>query len=588
MNSEEFREFGKAAVDFIADYVDNIRERPVLPSVEPGYLASLVPGEMPEEGEDWRHIMRDMNTVIMPGITHWQSPQFNAYFPTGSSYPSIVGDMLSGAFGLIGFSWLSSPACTELEVLVMNWLGKALGLPEEFLNCSPGPGGGIIQSTASEATLVSILVAKRKMINHWQSKDPSLTENDIRNKLVAYTSDQSNSSVEKSAIIGDVPVRQLRSDDNGVLRGDALLTAVKEDLAKGLIPCCLIATLGTTGTCAFDNLEELGPICQEYNIWLHVDAAYAGSALLLPEYAHLKRGLEYVDSFDFNTHKWLLVNFDCSAMWVKNANHLMNAFFIDRVYLKHTDAPMNTQSPDYMHWQIPLGRRFRALKLWMTLRSYGLKGLQAYLRKHISLAKKFADLVEQDDRFELVCPPSMGLVCFRLKGDNDLNKAVYDRIIARKVIYIVKGSFQDRLFMRFAICSSQTEESDIQLGWNEIRTATEEVLRGKSLGPAGKVMAGAQAIAGAESSGPADQVLGEIQPVARADSLGPVDELMGDVQAIAGGKNSGPVESVLNGDTPQEVRSEDTPLGGVLGEESSGGCGQQKLTPPVAKPLTVQ
>ncbi|XP_017304386.1 alpha-methyldopa hypersensitive protein-like [Diaphorina citri] len=242
----------------------------------------------------------------------------------------------------------------------------------------------------------------------------------------------------------------------------------------------------------------------------------------------------------------------------------------------------------FQHWQIPLGRRFRALKLWMTLRSYGLKGLQAYLRKHISLAKKFADLVEQDDRFELVCPPSMGLVCFRLKGDNDLNKAVYDRIIARKVIYIVKGSFQDRLFMRFAICSSQTEESDVQLGWNEIRTATEEVLRGKSLGPAGKVMGGAQAIAGTESSGPADQVLGEIQPVARAESLGPVDELMGDVQAIAGGKNSGPVETVLNSDTPQEVRSEDTPLGGVLGEESSGGCGQQKLTPPVAKPLTVQ
>ncbi|KAI5704308.1 hypothetical protein M8J75_003915 [Diaphorina citri] len=469
MNSEEFREFGKAAIDFIADYHDTVRQRQVLPSVQPGYLASLVPGEMPEEGEDWRHIMRDMNTVIMPGITHWQSPHFHAFYPSASSFPSILGELLSTGLGVLSFTWLTSPASTELEVLVMNWLGKALGLPEEFLNCSKGPGGGVIQGTASESIMVSILAAKRKKILDLTSAGPTVAENDIKSRLVAYASDQSNSSVEKSAIIGDVPVRQLRSDDNGVLRGDALLTAVKEDLAKGLIPCCLVATLGTTGTCAFDNLEELGPICQEYNIWLHVDAAYAGSALLLPEYAHLKRGLEYVDSFAFNAHKWLLTNHDCSAMWVKNANHLTNTFFTDRVYLKHTDAPMNTQSPDYTHWQTPLSRRFRALKLWMTLRSYGLKGLQAYLRKHISLAKKFADLVEQDDRFELVCPPSMGL------GDNDLTNQLYERLMSHKQIYIIKASFQGRPFLRFVVTSPETNQCDVAFAWNEISHQSSEM-----------------------------------------------------------------------------------------------------------------
>uniref|UniRef100_A0A8D8MFK2 Alpha-methyldopa hypersensitive protein n=1 Tax=Cacopsylla melanoneura TaxID=428564 RepID=A0A8D8MFK2_9HEMI len=479
MNSDEFRQFGKATVDYIADYMDTIRDRPVLPNVTPGYLATLVPETMPQEAEDWRHIMQDLDTVIMPGLTHWQSPQFHSYYPTASSYPAIVGDMLTGAFGVVGFNWLSSPVATELEVLVMNWLGKAFGLPEEFLNCSSGPGGGIIQGSASEATLVAILAAKRKTVMRFQASDPNLIQNEIRNKLVAYGSDQSNSSIEKSSTIGDVPMRLLTSDDNGVLRGDTFLTAVQNDLALGNIPCCLVATLGTTGNCAFDNLEELGPICQQYNIWLHVDAAYAGPALLLPEYQHLRKGLQYTDSFDFNAHKWLLVNFDCSCMWVKDANDLLNTFYVDRIYLKHKDTSLNTQAPDYMHWQIQLGRRFRALKLWMTLRVYGENGLRDHLRKQISLAKNFADLVQQDERFDLVFPASLGLACFRLKGDSELNMQLYDRLIARRIIYLVRASFQGRIFLRFAVCSRLTEQHDVDLAWNEILTATQEILSEK-------------------------------------------------------------------------------------------------------------
>lgn len=464
MEANDFREFGKAMVDYIADYMDTIRNRDVLPSVTPGYLEKHIPKETPVDGENWKDVLHDVEKLIMPGVTHWHSPHFHAYYPTAQSYPAIVGEMLSAGIGCIGFSWMASPACTELEVITMNWLGKLLGLPEEFLNCSEGPGGGVIQGSASESTLVGLLAAKERMVRLMQKNNPSLAEGDIKGKLVAYTSDQANSSVEKSGILASVPMIHLPSDIKGSLSGDVLRDAIRRDKAAGLIPCYVVATLGTTGTCAFDDLEELGTVCNEEGVWLHVDAAYAGAAFVCPEYRHLMKGVELCDSFTFNAHKWMLVNFDCSALWVKDARYLVEAFNVDRIYLQHQHEG---KAPDYRHWQIPLGRRFRALKLWFVLRIYGMEGIRRHIRNHISLAKHFQELVLSDSRFEVVTS-SLGLVCFRLQGDDSLTKELLEKVTANKKLYLIPCYTQQKFVIRFVVCSRITTIEDINCSWAEI------------------------------------------------------------------------------------------------------------------------
>ncbi|GBL93386.1 Aromatic-L-amino-acid decarboxylase [Araneus ventricosus] len=264
---------------------------------------------------------------------------------------------------------MSSPACTELEMVMMDWLGKALQLPEHFLFESKGAGGGVIQGTASEATLVALLAARSRTL--------TLTEGAKLENLVSYASDQSHSSVERAALLGAVKMRLLPADENLSLRGETLEKAIREDREKGKIPFYVVATLGTTNTCAFDNLKEIGQICQREKIWLHIDAAYAGSSFICPEFRPFLDGVEYADSFNFNPHKWLLVNFDCSAMWVRDQTEITEAFSVNPTYLKHDKEG---QIPDYRHWQIPLGRRFRSLKLWFVFRMYGIEGLRKYLR----------------------------------------------------------------------------------------------------------------------------------------------------------------------------------------------------------------
>ncbi|XP_045469865.1 aromatic-L-amino-acid decarboxylase-like [Harmonia axyridis] len=471
MDIEEFRNFGKAAVDYIADYFETIRDRPVLPNVEPGYLKDLIPDEAPQEGEPWQDVLKDVDRIIMPGLTHWHSPNFHAFYPTANSFPAIVGEMLSAGFGCIGLSWIASPAYTELEVVMMNWLGKLLGLPEEFLNCSDGPGGGVIQGSASEVTFIGLLAAKEKKVAELKAQNCPLTDAEIKGKLVAYSSDQSNSSVEKSGLLGSMPMRLLPADEHGILRGSVLLEAIRKDKEKGLIPCYVVANLGTTPTCAFDNLEKFGPICQKEGLWLHVDAAYAGAAFACPEYRHLNKGVEYADSFNFNPHKWMLVNFDCSAMWVKNAKYLVEAFNVERLYLKDQHKGL---APEYRHWQIALGRRFRALKLWFVLRMYGVEGIQKHIRHQISLAKYFEDLVCSDSRFE-VCSSSMGLVCFRLKGIDALTQRLLKIVGEKKSIYCIAGNHNHKYCIRFAICSRLTEKEDVEFAWKEFKSAAHEV-----------------------------------------------------------------------------------------------------------------
>ncbi|XP_044129115.1 aromatic-L-amino-acid decarboxylase-like [Bufo gargarizans] len=476
MNSEEFRNRGKEMVDYITNYLEQIELRQVYPSVEPGYLRPMIPDSAPEEGETYEDIMKDVERVIMPGVTHWHSPYFFAYFPTASSYPAMLADMLCGALGCIGFSWAASPACTELETVMLDWLGKAIGLPEQFLAGTNGEGGGVIQGTASEATLMALLAARTKVTRRLQAENPDLTEAEIISRMVAYSSDQAHSSVERAGLISGVRMKKIPSDENFTARGEALKKALEEDKAEGRVPVFLCATLGTTTSCAFDNLMELGPICNAEDMWLHIDAAYAGSAFICPENRYLMKGVEFADSFNFNAHKWLLVNFDCSAFWVKKRSDLICAFKIDPVYLQH-DHQESGLVTDYRHWQIPLGRRFRSLKLWFVLRMYGVTGLQDYIRKHMRLAQEFHEFVKNDDRFEICAPVILGLVCFRLKGSNTLNKSLLQKINTLKKIHLVPSCLGEKFILRFAVCVRTLESNHVAFAWKHIEELATEVLK---------------------------------------------------------------------------------------------------------------
>ncbi|KAK7576159.1 hypothetical protein V9T40_012445 [Parthenolecanium corni] len=473
MDVTEFKEFAQNMVEYIGHYLETIRDRRVLPSVEPGYLRPLIPDSAPQNPDRWQDVMQDIERVIMPGVTHWHSPRFHAYFPTANSYPALVADMLSDAIACIGFSWIASPACTELEVVMLDWLGKMLDLPVEFLACSGGRGGGVIQGTASEATLVALLGAKAKMIKKIKEEDPKIEDNAIVSKLVAYASEQAHSSVERAGLLGGVRFRLLPTDDEYKLRGSALQDAIHEDREKGLIPFYAVATLGTTSVCSFDNLDEIGVVCQKENVWLHVDAAYAGSAFICPEYRYLMKGIERADSFNFNPHKWMLVTFDCSAMWLKNPEYIVNAFNVDPLYLKHDQQGA---VPDYRHWQIPLGRRFRSLKLWFVMRIYGVTNLQAHIRTQIAHAQEFADFVRSDSRFEIVGEVIMGLVCFKLKGSNEINEKLYKAINASGKIHLVPSKIKDLYFLRFAVCSRYTQSPDIRFSWDEIKYLAGQII----------------------------------------------------------------------------------------------------------------
>lgn len=365
---------------------------------------------------------------------------------------------------------MASPAYTELELAMMNWLGKLLHLPDIFLNSSKGPGGGVLQGSASESTFLCLLAAKERKVEEILRICPELTAAEIKAKLVGYSSDQSNSSIEKSGLLGSMPMRLLPADRNGCLKASTLQDAIKKDKENGFIPCYVVACLGTTPTCAFDDLTEIGPICETENLWLHIDAAYAGAAFACPEYRYLMTGVEYADSFNFNPHKWMLVNFDCSALWLKNAASLVEPFSVDRIYLKVNKLPA---IPEYRHWQIPLGRRFRALKLWFVLRIYGVEGIQNYIRKHVELAKYFEKFVKADNRFEVVSS-NLGLVCIRF-GDDKQTQKLLEKIMERGNLFVIGGQLDGKKNIRFAICSRYCEKGDIEFAWDEFLTAAEIV-----------------------------------------------------------------------------------------------------------------
>uniref|UniRef100_A0A665U863 Aromatic-L-amino-acid decarboxylase n=1 Tax=Echeneis naucrates TaxID=173247 RepID=A0A665U863_ECHNA len=478
MDAEEFRRRGKEMIDYVAEYLENVEQRPVYPDLEPGYLRSLIPSEAPLEPESYEDIMKDMERVIMPGITHWHSPYFFAYFPAASSYPAMLADMLSTAIGCIGFSWAASPACTELETVMLDWLGKMLQLPESFIAGTDGQGGGVIQGTASEATLMSLLAARCKAVRRVQTYTSDKSEVEIFSQLVAYTSEQAHSSVERAALIGGVMIRKVPTDSNYAVRGDSLKKMVEEDKAAGLIPFYVCATLGTTPSCAFDQITELGPICNGENMWMHIDAAYAGSAFICPEFRPLLNGIEGHSTVGLNGF-WYLKIFFCLSTpvnRVKKRTDIIGAFKMDPLYLKHE----NQESGGVLslpHWQIPLGRRFRSLKLWFVFRMYGLQGLQAHIRKQVALAKEFESLVRADKRFEICAEVVLGLVCFRLKGSNELNQNLLKKITNSREIHLVPCQLSGRFVLRFVICARTTESRHIQQAWQHITQLTFELLQ---------------------------------------------------------------------------------------------------------------
>lgn len=474
MDCKEFRQRGREMVDYIAEYMENVSERRVTPGVEPGYLRELIPRRAPEKGEKWEEIMSDVEDKIMPGVTHWQHPRFHAYFPSGNSFPSILGDMLSDGIGCIGFSWAASPACTELETIVLDWLGQMIGLPEEFLSCTENSkGGGVMQSSASECVLVSLLAARAQKIKELKTVHPFVDEGVLLSKLIAYCSKEAHSCVEKAAMIAFVKLRILDPDENLSLRGATLAQAMEEDRAMGLIPFFVSATLGTTSCVSFDNLAELGPIAHEAGAWLHVDAAYAGNAFICPEHKYLMKGIEYAMSFNTNPNKWLLTNFDCSTMWVRDRFKLTQAMVVDPLYLQHS---YSDKAIDYRHWGIPLSRRFRALKLWFVIRNYGIEGLQHYIREHCRLAKRFEGLVRGDERFEVCNIVRMGLVCFRLKGSNEINQKLLSNINESGKLHMVPAAVHGRYVIRFCVCAQDAKDSDIDYAWDVITDFAAELL----------------------------------------------------------------------------------------------------------------
>jgi len=343
-------------------------------------------------------------------------------------------------------------------MLTLDWLVKMCDLPEVFLHSHPGSGGGVIQCTASDATLAALLAAKHKALERFGPESV--------NKLVAYTSVHAHLSVTKGARIANVKLHSLDCDDHNSLRGETLQRAIEDDKEKGLIPFFVAATFGTTNLCAFDNCEELGVVARDNDLWIHIDAAYAGSALVCPEFRYLMKGIELVDSFNFNVHKWLRVNFDCSAMYVRNSIDLIKIFNSDAVYMKHD---YQQEIPDFKDWQIPLGRRSRSLKIWMVLKSYGVSGLQDHIRNQVRQAKLFEEMVRADDRFEIVNDVLLGLVCFRLKGSNSLNEELNRKCNEEKKIFLTPASACDKFVLRFVITSVLTEDADVKFAWDEIR-----------------------------------------------------------------------------------------------------------------------
>lgn len=464
MNSESFRKHAHELVDWIADYYEHLEGQPVKSPVSPGDILSQLPQEAPTEGEDFEHIFQDFEQVIMPGMTHWQHPSFFAYFNANGSFPSLLGEFLTAALGAQCMIWDTSPAAAELEERVMEWLKNMMGLPNAWF--------GVIQDTASTATLCAILSAREKKTNYGIN-DSGFAEQPI---FRVYCSGHAHSSVDKAvkiAGIGSANLVKVPVDADFSMNPRELELLIEKDLEAGFVPLCVVAALGTTSSLAFDPLEEVASVGQKYGAWVHVDAAYAGTAAMLPECAWINKGVEKADSYVFNPHKWMFVNFDCSAYFVRDKGALIRTFEILPEYLKtENEAATN----NYRDWGIQLGRRFRALKLWFVLRSYGVKGLQEKVRCHLELAKWFEEQLVSSGQFEILAPTKLNLISFRYVDPacsqeklNALNKKLMEVINASGKAYFTHTKLNGIFTLRVCIGQTNVEKRHVDALWTLIQ-----------------------------------------------------------------------------------------------------------------------
>jgi aromatic-L-amino-acid decarboxylase len=465
LDNDAFRRHAHELVDWIADYLADVSQYPAKAQVKPGDIAARLPAAAPEAGEAMEQILDDFRRHILPGMTHWQHPSFFAYFPANNSYESILGELLSAALGAQGMIWETSPAVTELETRVMQWLAQLLGLGDGW--------AGVIQDSASSATLCALLTARERATG-FQANEAGLQAEAA--PITVYSSVETHSSIEKGAKIagyGRANLRQVPSDDAYAMRPDLLRQAIEQDIAAGMKPAIVVATLGTTGAGGFDDLEAVGRIAREFGLWLHVDAAWAGSACILPEQRWMLRGIEFADSFVFNPHKWLFTNFDCTAYFVRDADALIRTLTIMRDYLAHR---ARGEAIDYRDWQVPLGRRFRALKLWFVLRSFGAEGLRAKVGQHIAWAQALAREIESSDDFVLEGPNKLALIGLRYvppgvdaAAQDALNRRLAETLNDDGRLYLTPGSFKGRAGLRLSIGQTSTTEADVQRAWQLIQ-----------------------------------------------------------------------------------------------------------------------
>jgi len=473
MTPEEFRRQGHALVDWIAEYHARVETFPVLSQVKPGEIRAQLPPAAPERSEPFDQILTDIDRVILPGITHWQSPNFFAYFPANASGPAILGDLLSSGLGVQGMLWSTSPACTELETHVLDWLVPMLGLPEKFLSTSSG--GGVIQDTASSAVLCVLLAARERATKFASNRTG------CDGRLIAYCSTQTHSSLEKAmkvAGMGSDNLRQIDVDQNFSLRADLLAQQVARDLAAGLLPCFVCSTVGTTSSNAMDPIREVAAICREHHLWLHVDSAMSGTAALCPEFRFIQDGVEFADSYGFNPHKWMFTNFDCSVLYVADRKHLIETLSVLPEYLRN-QATESGAVIDYRDWHVPLGRRFRSLKLWFVIRHYGIEGLQHHVREHIRLAQEFVRWVRDDPRFELAAPAVLNLVCFRLRAGDTANQSLMDRLNTSGDLFLTHTKLAGKFTLRFCVGQTHTQARHVKKAWERIRDEASKLDNGQ-------------------------------------------------------------------------------------------------------------
>ena len=465
MTPDEFRAAGRDLVDWIADYVEGVEQHRVTPAVVPGEVRSWLPAQPPTDVESWAAVRADVDHVILPGIAHWQHPSFFAYFPSNTTYPSILGELLTAGLGVQGMSWVTSPACTELETLMLDWMAQLLDLPERFASTS-ATGGGVIHGSASEATLCAILAAR------WRASGGRVNADGDTSRLVAYATSQAHSSIEKGlriAGIGTDRIRLVPHDVELAMRPDALDALMAADRAAGLVPCIVVTTHGTTSSMAFDPTAAVAPIAAAHGAWLHADAAMSGVAALAPEQRWVNDGLDAADSYCTNPHKWMGVNFDCDLFWTADRVALLGALSILPEYLRSTAAEAGAVI-DYRDWQVPLGRRFRSLKLWFTLRLEGVAAIQAMIRRHIELTQDLAALVAADERFEIVAPHPLNLLCLRLRAGDEATDALVEAANATGTALFTRTVLDGRSVLRASIGARATEARHVETAWRLLQS----------------------------------------------------------------------------------------------------------------------